>query len=1749
MENPLTNPGQETQPIDGPLDLAQPTYNVDPITPHEETFSVDTTSSEVPPVTSAEVAEKRSFKFKYGLDEILNKTKDELYDDISKGGESALRETAASELDKRKTDAIPKVIADLEAKKGSPLTLQETSGVAEIITKLTKQTDPNSVLEEAYGKQFIATLDREAMQNSSSFLNKAKQQYPEEVAAIFNEKADLVTKREYLNTLYENIQDERKNQGWIPWGVDQAKFMFPGYEDVQLRGNVKGTGVFTGGGLGPNLEAQRKKLLQLPFDDMKEEVRRIVEPMRASNPTLASEFVKSMVELSSDDVMVKTMNLPTSLIGTGIGAGVAKAGVKAIRGVENVTGKQILKDTAKAAEDITKAAADPQVSKSTIEAAAGNLKESAITRATTNAVGDMTGAPRATERARESLSGTFRVDDADMAAGPGRFGQDIVNRIEESSNTVQTNMFKAIEEMQKVDRLPDVMATETGIRAVIESVKDRYTGLKNIIIDTSRPYKEKISNTWLVDMHLGQADGTYFSSRETAENYKKFLGLRDGEFLEGTDKARTPDVKFAKQLQGYIDEAEAKIADIQKRLDQNLYSRADKARKDAETLEFLKNEAIPNYKDELGQLTAKQTTTVEQQGLGFYLKVTRPVNETSPIIRQLIAQTDNTKIPNSPVNRFLNSLLGKSRTPEDVLSLAERQNRLAVTYAPSELFKILVENSPTLQKISSAAPARFSKKRQKWDEFVKVLENAQELPDSIDATKKGYFFKSPEEMETYYQQWVHRLPDEDEVVAYFEFKRGMEIDRVFRNIAEHRNQQRVGAETVKVFSKDLAGNRVASQEFSGVLRARMPGASDSIVVMGKNGEERSLDLAKMSLKEKQDWNDLLLKGEYKLAEVYNPELRVLNGYGNIKDLRVRYILAKDLETRELDWNHIPRRGGGHMEYDYDFYLKQAKISYDKVGDRHWYEGDTTLMAVQLQKVGQDAAKHLNEVRKYLKGKNDTAAQEYSDKNLHIPWETVKEWFTPGKDASGGYRGAQLSVDNEIHLVKRGEKLINIDKSLERMYRRPGTLETSLRDGTKEGSLARQAQVEYSQERDAWEMLALEDKGTRGNPLYNVSPAKVVDPVTTMNRGLSRIVRSNYMDDYKTMAVEHWLKQAATFMEGSDSEIRHSPMYYFREGKWKNNADKNTTARLDAAKFHIEQLIGQPSDLDAKLHSYAQKLSDYMYDKTGPKGAVLTQEWLLPTIKDPFSFIRSVTFNAKLGLFNIPQFIVQAGNYSNILGIAGYKYASPGTLGAQLHFWSSVNSNPAIIQHLDDIASKFNLPGTAKWKPGEFSEAFHELNKTGFGNPGGEYAALDNPMNQKLISDSQGRTFLDWGQFFFKQGERNSRYGAWYTAFKEFREANPVGRITDEQRAAILQRADLLNINMSRASSSKLHTGMLSIPTQFYTYQIRLMELMLSNRLTAGEKFSMFATNSLLYGIPMGVGLTGVPFSDFIRKKALSGDYGEPYVVGDNFFSSTAMEGVISALGAVATGKGDPAAGTWFDVGPRFGTKGFEFLGGLNKSDKTWLDIVGGPSYSLIKGTVEQSDGFLRAMMSMAKGDQEVFPVVTEDLVDVFKEITSVNTAWRTMAAINTGRWISKKDAYLADTTGAHAVFSAVTGLKDTRIDDIQTMTNSLKDQKGYEQEVENRFRQEFRRGVLAQKDDNPELAKKFFTRASAWLAIGGYPEDRYNNIVGKAINDNQSVLDKVNFDFYIKKAPDALRQDRMGAARRSMQIQDKQNGE
>lgn len=1338
--------------------------------------------------------------------------------------------------------------------------------------------------------------------------------------------------------------------------------------------------------------------------------------------------------------------------------------------------------SAQAMRDMVKAAANPNVDKATLVAATGDVAEGAIQKAALNLVKSTKGIAEPTKRALEDLFTYLRTDIQDLKANPGRLSQQQVIAIENRINTLETNLVERLVNDQRVNRLPASIASEESVRAIYKGVVANMKGLEDNILDMP------------LNVTKEPISNTHFIDVN--------FGNGKGTLFTSPQEA----IQWA------------------------------------------------NWNGLKGSIT-------EQQGVGFYLTVTKPINETDDVVRAGLIETTL----NSP-DGFLRSFLSWLRTPEDTMSLSERANRKSVTYGPSNLLKLAQEEAREISQLMRGS--RFGRleytdnagntikisKKQAWNDWERVVRAARNLEDPAVPGQKGYFFKNPAELDAFYLLHLKRLPTMPETEAYFAYKRFNEMDRILRNIAVYRNKTRVGSENHQVLGLDKDGNMIGAKPFDGVIRKDLPGGKDTILVVdGYASEAKPWHLGSIPPKTLEKLKKDIKEGRLKVIEIFDPEARPFSGFGNVTDERIRYVVTNNVQTKPLSWDQVPRRGGGHFEYEYDNYIKQARIRVERLGKsvRHWYEGDTVVMPVSLRSMGADVATKLNEARELLrKGDVDGAKTSLQTNLPAIEWKEFEGWFKPGRDPEGNKIPPRLDLREPFQVISKNKNIVDTDKeALEARY--PKTFE----NGTKEGSLARQYQVGYTAPRDAYELMTLNDVGSRGNPLYKYEPAKLVDPIPAMHKALGKIVNSLYMDDYKISAVERWLQEAKRYLKAEDTEIKYAPFWHFNNVDWKAGArseNPDIIAKLEAKRFQIQQLVGTPSTTDAFLHAMSQKIADSMYTNLGPKGMIVEPAWMLSKLRDPVKFFRTVTYHTAIGLFSVPQLLTQMQTHFTIQAIAGPRYAVPGASAAQMYHFASINKNPAILKAIDDKISAIHLPGTAYWRPGEFTEATNLMERSGFHNVGGEYVNLDNALTPKAVTNGWDE-FLDAGTFFFKQGEKNVRYAAFYTAYKEFRAKNPTGRITDADRQFILDRADLLNINMSRASASVLNSGALSLTTQFLTYQIRLAELFFSKRIgeTATERAMvrarLLATNAALYGAPTATGVFGLPLADFIRQKATEGGY----VIGENYISSLVNEGLPAVMTAIISGKiqsgeWNMQKGTFVNIGDRLGTQGFETINDILRGDKPMIEILGGAAYSKFKGAFGIASPMYAYLMSAMSGDQQSFKMTLDDFVQPLREISSVNIALRSIAAINTGRWMSKNGVYLTDMNSpTAAVILGLTGLQPSEaVVEPGVLTLSKKDFAAAAKKGENLFIKEYRRGLLTGVDGNYEQAGKHFTNAFAYLTIYGVPEEKWGAVISRVHNENEPLVKRMRWDYYVRQPVlDKHREQRLDAHTRQLNLE------
>lgn len=1631
------------------------------------------------------------------------KSLDDIKKLIGNGQEETLRRDTAANIDQKNRAELLAKISDASTAKGGPLTSPEIMAIQGNLERARAFTDPTSVLEQEFTRKYFGELNNTAAKVPEGWWSQALSSIPEENRQVVDIGQDWTNKQQYVLTHKEDAETAANAQGYVGYSLDRAKELisFGLYGEAKLRGNVPGVGTITGGlGLGTNLQEQAKVAYRLPFNEFKTWLDGTMTKLKQDNPGLAVDFINYIYGMSMSDISLQNamsaVNIAT-IPGTGTVGKIALEKAALLASTKQAV-SSVARSTATTTFDkgIYSMGIFPGENihvmppRAAAASGVGDLGAAATERVAANVVSAFKGDANPAQEAVQALPRILDTQVADIAANPGRSGQEIVNRIVEAYNTTKFNLIKTVSDRLKVERISEVTASKEGAEAMRQIIKDDYPGPSERILNIGDPVREEMTNVHFVEVSLGTHDGKYFWSRDQAE------AAAEAEGLVVNKPATTMRAMANKQFGEKAAELQYKITKLSP-----LANRSHEVARLKQQLEDLKTwHAGILSQPELHIPATTGGYSIQDHGLGFYISRFVPMPERSQAARDLLGTTKNTQTPDG----FINSLLGWLRTPEETTSADARMNAKTAVYGASVLLNQAKEEMKAISKLAKWTLPGTAKK-QRWQEFERTLKMGQTMRDPITG-EMGYTYKTIGELEDHYQRFFHRDPIPQEIEAYFAFKRWVEIDAVHREMLSYRNKSLAGAETHTIVVKDTRGMRVKSPDIEAILRKEFPHTDDGVLVMGARlGKEKVTNIFKMSPKLRNTLEEGVKSGRLKVLEIYDPASKPLKGFGKIvQDARIRYVITDSAETKPLSFEQVGRRGGGHFDYDYDFYLKQAKVKWDPASLKHWYEGDTTVMPFGNGALGHKIADLMNAVRLKVKEK-DFVGAAIAAKKLPMDVAEHLSWYNPSKGPGGIDIPPRLDVNEPFQMVRRNKMIMDTDKeSLENRY-------IGLKDGTKQGSAARLNQIQYTGERDAYEVHTIQDVGTRHQPLYTYQPAEMVDPIPSMNRAMTRIINSSYMDDYKNFSVEHWMQEARNYMVPSNSELAHSPLYYFSHPEWKADAPIDVVSRLMGNRLKIQQILGTPSVIDNVLQSISQKLADTIYTKFGP--TKLDPSWMLPKLTDAGRFLRSVTYNATIGLFAIPQFIVQSMTYVTIAGIMGGALAIPGTAGAFLHQLSRIN--PGMVEALDSLATKVHMPGTARWRPGEWKEANSLLVRTGFGNVGAEHALLDNPLSAKVVTNA-GQQFLDAGTIFFKEGEKNARYGAWYTAYREFRELHPTGRITNYELGQIFDKAELLAGNMSSASKSLLQRGPMSFPTQFLAYNLRLAELMTGKRLDMIQKARLFTTYSALYGVPSAMGLAGLPIGDLFRKAALDSGY----VMGDSQ-SSAAMEGLPSAFLHMITGN-------WYNIGGRFGSPGFDVVRDALTGDKPWWNLAGGASWSTISGAFESMSPFMSWAMSFMRDDDKYYPIKSDDMIEPLKMVTSINGIDRYAAALRTGNWMSKKGIVLDTASPLNALMMTLTGVQPQASADVHLLSQGLKDRKDNEGKVLNLFLDQMNRGFQSLDQNDPEQAKTYFVRGKAILKIGGFPDEKYSQAFSLATRGNETLISRINENYFMKNVPPEL---------------------
>lgn len=1733
---------------------AEPTAPVD--TP------VDLSTSDPQPVITPQETSQRIFKTGFGLlTKPIDIPPENIKNAYDQGKENELRRDATSQLNvleqQKKSDAIYGILKK-DAIDATPS--------AETLDKIKNYNipmpyEPNSVLERRYSEQYLSELDRYALNlGDSSFWHDFTNQFPTSQQKLIKDfGTENMAKFQYIQRALQDVEDVRKNQSWIKWGADTIPMALPvpynPIYEAYMRGNVPGVNPLDGLA-GTNIDKQREAMWNMPFSGGFTQTVDTIKSQAniGGNAAATSIFLHSMLGQDWKDRTVNNLN--TVAIGADF-AGLLSAGWRGLKSAAT------LKQAQKAVGDVIQASTKPDVAKPDILASVGDVKSAGTEEASRIINGKLTGEITPSSEAIETLTRNYRWDKSNDF-NSADLSDNHRNILMEQTDAAKNTLIDSIKDRVSPTRVPMEGWTPEQLKIVSEKTLDRYPGVSNNIMYTSDPVRDPVAKTFEVTSRVGATPADPFNSIEQAAGYANQHGLR---VSLDKDQILSLDARIAqlKEEVGNVDMHD-----------------------DAAGLTH-----IYNVEKELKDMQAQRKLVdkpggylIKQQGAGFYIEFKANVSENSSTIRDLIFTPENkqTVSPNSWTN-YLGA--GFVRTAEDTMAPQMNAMRKTAIYPQSRMANLAAQESQLLSdlfrgsishdpvtgekipwyKPTSVPGVSRMLAKGEWKTLNEVLAHNQKMADPKDGIQ-GYYFQNYDELNYHYHSIYQRSPSWAETQAYFAVKRWDEYDRVLREVATYRNYARLGGETHEiVFSGHNEGD-VRSPPFNGITHKDWPGGNGNILIATDNRFTSEVkDLRTILGKNRTAKEEMLRDGKARLIQVIDPEQLPFKDIVKDGDRRIEWVLAPNLESRPLTWEQVPRRGGGHLVFDYDHYIKQPNVRSETIGEtikttgslKHWYEGDNTYSAVKIRAAGEDYANRLNNVRKLLKAEKFEEAKEVA-KPLGRDWADIHHMFYERIDSEGIKHKPTFSLDYDFRVVPKDRSIIELDKALKDKFdpRVAPTPEMEKKfgtfiDGTKSGSLARNFQVEFTGKRDARGMFAVENKGTVENPHYNILPAEPVKPLEIMSRSLSKIIRSSSFEDYKIAAVEHWLQEAIPHMKEDRSTIEASPFHYFRtatrdsflRGDYKQVAQVN---KLLANKFKIEQLVGQPSFFHTWTHALGEHVADLMYNTFGPGKTALTPIWLMDKLTDPVQFLRSATFNVFLGFGYLAQIPVQAQTYFNVWSHAP-RYATIATYASYLHSLTKVNRTAEILAALDEKATKLNVPGMPRYRPGWFTEANKFIYDSGFRDVGGEYGALDIQKQAKVIQGIGGKVInaLQWP---FKFGEKLARIPAAYTAHLEWREANPTRAFDLLAKEQVLNKADLYYNNMSTASHSMLNSGPLSLATQFMNYQRQLAEIFWSGTGRTGDTLAqrnllrarLLGVNATLYGIPAGLGITGFGIYDWIRKSMLEGEatipitgtkvplpMDKPYSTTDekktvnDWVQYFSMEGGFATIDYMLTKKSHNYGERWSAA------SGIGQVNDILSGDATFWKTIAGASSQTSANFFGEFSHQMGNLINGSPDDPKYTPSL-RSIIDVGSTVSqTVNKTNQLVEALNTGKWVDKNSAEVRDVSPYEAGWMYVTGTVPTEQSDSRRILMNLKDQQAVQREGVKYVTREVNRHLLALNAGNQEQADEYYTNALSMRARFGLNEDQMATAVARGLKDQGSMIQKVAMKRYIDSAPPHLK--------------------
>ncbi len=1658
---------------------------------------------------------------------------DVLRADFAAGNEDRIRRNAAlaDELAFRKQKMIEvQKITTQAAAEGRPLSAEDHAQLMSLTQA--QVSNPDTVLERKAGKFFVDSLTKDTSPSEDNLAAQAADENPEETGKTFNAAQAMAERQAAAQDIFTKGKAKYDQSSWLRWGWDLGKTFIPLYSWNNIRSNLKGiapSSLLTGN----NLEDQIASLYLLPLDEFKARAQASFDEISSRNEIDGIAFAQALISYSSTDKawdnLWNTLDVVTAPA-TAIGA--VKTGAKVLKAAGALRkGARVAED---AAEFIKPVRPPPEAPETPVRPPKGPTGGSGGQHTFAESAEDAFQEEYPSAVAPEDLSTTnmskvlkdrvkaaLRANATAKPAKPSDV-QAAAGNVEKAASTrAMDTLSKAADETapkgtpprlvsdlleQQPGLLdPRVYARNTGTmaneqaRRLVQGLANTGNNLRKIWSDAS--VLPRVTNPKAIDLMFSNARADFLKT------YPK---------LEDTVLEVIPE-RTSEQVFGGVDHI-------------NIYL----GHKDATPFSTAKQ--AENFAKNLYRLPEGGYDVVKYKG-SYAIRATKTVDETREDVRLARIGTDNQ--PASNLSKLWQDILNTTRvnalrTPDDILTASHREGRAVLTYGGNEALRYMREAAKPLGKLSKEQKLRQSQimngNRFEMRDYT--------LPDGTVKSLPGNWYDTFGEFEVQYQKRFGELPKPEEVEAYFTFRQISLWDWYSRNISMYRDKARIGGELKSISfpakGEDGTVKVVSSDFFEGRTVPTLPqwnAQPFTVAWVNAKGKKMFYLSTKMSYKERKELEEMVAAGKVNVIQPLNANDPVIKALADSRGEVVNYILSNNVKTKPLNSLQVEYRYGLHDQFSATGnYLKQPTTWRGRFG-RRLVGADKTLMYFATEAQARRFGDAFNTAREMINSKvSQKALSDFVKANL--PYKSGKEFKALFRDPLDP-KSEGFDLRTPFVVTKPGQRATAVHDLRSTFPEEMYDLSTS------EHNPMVAINQKFSNELGGTSdnsLQTIDELGTEKNPVYKLIPTPQIDPMEVMKRTAHELMQNRFIEDYKHSAVEDWITQFKNLLEIPPADVAGNPLQSLKNPRWKAGANVADRAAAQNARRAILYLIGQQTPVKDAFVYLRSKVMDEAYTRFGEKGVKAIDPVLWTERTNPLGMLRGFAFSAKFG-FNPAQLWLQAQSFLTAAAIDGNPVrALQANMLAFMHRAMRMGEfNPEYQSMLGRV-----IRNSLNISKEDYLEMYTAIKKSGMLNVGGEVATLDDYFDPNILGNNRSKLW-NGVNFFFTEGERWVRMTAWNTAYLAWKAKNPGVKLTANAERAIIDRANLMAMNMTRASNNPVLQGKIGGQiTQWATFQIRTTEMMLSGgltnkgRLTLAEKARMMLLYSAMYGVPTGVaGLTAgavYPAYEEGRKWMLEHnmDPSDPKVKA--FF-----EGLPTFFLSYLFGSD-------VNFSERFGPGGLTWLKDLKDGDITPLF---GPSTKIILSAIQKAEPFTRSLLGVFNPEpDEQFPLTAADFLDAFKDISVVNNVASGWYAFNTGLLLTSGGMVVDTIDKRMAVLKMLTSLQPQSASDVWLKKESLDEQREAKNVLEKEALKYFTRALQNTTDGSTNEAVANFQKARTLLMGGGYTPLELGNIWKRMMSagKNGTFVDQIGEDFILKAPPD----DRLERLR---QLQEQNNAQ